>query len=308
LICVIALIVFGILAVFSASYRPLAKEAWDCVLRRITLRKCESGLNERLRSQIAGRLMTKSPKTAALVFRHFELLSWILVLLTISSLGYGAYGAYNYYQYGNCYGPEDSTSFCPFAAFDGETNSGFESDYAGEMVFPTADDDPAIGPEDAKVTMIEFGCYMCPYTKEAEPIVNELLKEYEGKIRFVFRDFPLPSHEETRLHAVAADCALEQGKFWEMHDKFFEMQDECRAAEDHWLMVDNAAKGIGLDFEKFAECVDSGKYDKEVEKDINDGIKAKIVGTPTFFINNRTITGPKPIKAFEAIIEEELEK
>lgn len=308
MICLIALVVFGVLGIFSATHRKIALEAFDCVFRRITLRPCESGLNVRLKSSIVGKLGTKSPAIGGFVFRNFEILSWTFTILMIASVFYTAYGGYNYYQYGNCYGPEDSAGFCPFAAFAGETSSGYQSDYAGEVVFPTIDDDPSIGPTDAKVTIIEFGCFMCPYTKQAEPIVKELLKKYGGKIRFVFRDFPLPTHKETKLHAIAADCALEQGRYWEFHDKLFEIQEECGASSDHRAMIEDAAKKLEIDVEKFDSCIESGRYDDEVDNDIDAGVKTGLAGTPTFFINNRTITGPKPIAAFEEIIEEELEK
>src|SRR3989344_1388276 len=308
MICLIALIIFGILAIFSASYRPLAKEAFDCVLRKVTFRKCKTNLDERLKSQLTGKLMTKSPKVASFTYKHFVIISWIFTLLLIGSLAYSAYSVYNYVQYGNCYGPEDTGAFCPLTALSGEQTSNYQSDYSEETIFPSADDDPSIGPEDAKVTVIEFGCYMCPYTKKAEPIVKELLKEYEGKIRFVFRDFPLPQHSETNLHAIAANCANEQGKFWEYHDELFNYQEECRNSTDHKAMVIGFANDLSLDINKFESCLASDKYLSEVENDIEAGKMAKIKGTPTFFINNRTIIGPKPIKAFKEIINEELRR
>ena len=308
MICLVALLVFGVLAIFSASYRPLAKEAFDCVLRKVTFRKCKTNLDERLKSQLTGKLMVKSPKVASFTYKHFVIISWLFTILLIGSMAYSAYSVYNYTQYGNCYGPEDTGAFCPLTVLSGETNSNFESDYTGPIIFPNADDDPFIGPEDAKVTIIEFGCYMCPYTKKAEPIVKELLNTYEGKIKFVFRDFPLQQHGETKLHAMAADCANDQGKFWEYHDELFAYQEECRNSTDHKAMVMSFAENINLDIPQFEACLDSNKYLSEIEKDIEDGKKAKIYGTPTFFINNRTIVGPKPIKAFKEIIDEELKK
>src|SRR3989344_8730353 len=171
MICLIALIIFGVLAIFSASYRPLAKEAFDCVLRKVTFRKCKTNLDERLKSQLTGKLMAKSPKIASFTYKHFVIISGVFTLLLIGSLAYSAYSVYNYTQYGNCYGPEDTGAFCPLTALSGETNSNYESTYNGPVVMPGVDDDPYMGPENAKVTIIEFGCYMCQYTKKAEPIV-----------------------------------------------------------------------------------------------------------------------------------------
>jgi len=307
MICLIALIVFGILAIFSASYRPLAKEAFDCVLRRITLRKCETGLDRRLKAEITGKLMKRNEAIARFTYRNFEIISWIFVILLFSSLGYSIYSGYNYVKYGNCYGPEETGYFCPYSAF-AEKTTGFESNYSGEIVYPSIDDDPSIGPKDAKVTIIEFGCFLCPYTKKAEPIVKEILKKYEGKILYVYRDFPINErHAFSDWHSEAADCALEQGKYWEYHDKLFEMQEICRTESDHIKLLKEFAAELGLNQTKFNECLDSRKYKEEVIKDFNDGIKAKVTGTPTFFINNRTLVAPT-LSGLEKIIEEELKK
>jgi len=112
MICVIAMIVFGILAIFSASYRPVAKEAFDCVFRRITLRKCESGLDTRMKSKIVGKLMIKSPGFARQVYVHFEKISWFFVILFFVSLFFTGQAVYNIVLYDNCNGPVDENGFC----------------------------------------------------------------------------------------------------------------------------------------------------------------------------------------------------
>ena len=112
MICVIAMIVFGILSIFSASYRPVAKEAFDCVFRRITLRKCESGLDTRMKSKIVGKLMIKSPGFARQVYVHFEKISWFFVILFFVSLFFTGQAVYNIVLYDNCNGPVDENGFC----------------------------------------------------------------------------------------------------------------------------------------------------------------------------------------------------
>jgi protein-disulfide isomerase len=307
MICIFAFFVFVFLAIFSAAYRPLAKEAFECVFRRITLRPCETALDQRIKAHIIGKIMKRSHKLAAFTFRYFEVLSWILVILTVASLAYTVYGGYNYYRYGNCYGPE-STAFCPFGAFD-ETTSGIQSDYTGPFIAPTADDDPSKGPEDAKITIIEFGCYMCPYTQEAEPIIKQVLKKYEGKVRFIYRDFPVGAlHAGADLHAEAANCAGDQNKYWEYHDKLLSTGATCGSSEQSITYLKDIAKQLNLDEKKFSECLDTRKYQSEIQKDFEDGIKAKLTGTPTFFINQHTIVGPRPVAAFEKVIDEELAK
>lgn len=113
MICLLALPILAILGLFSATHRKLASEAFDCVFRRITLRKCESGLDTRLKSSITSTIMRRSPKTAGFVFKHFELLSWIFIAMFLVSSYFAIQGTYNYAVYGNCNG-KDSTEFCIF--------------------------------------------------------------------------------------------------------------------------------------------------------------------------------------------------
>ena len=309
MICILALVVFSILAIFSASYRPLAGEAFDCVFRKVTFRKCRTNLDQRLKSQITGKLMRRHPLIARFVYKRFEILSWIFVILFIASLAYSAYGGYNYALYGNCYGPEDTGGFCIYNALEGDQFSKIHTELEGEIVLPTVDDDPSTGPDDAKVTMIEFGCYMCPFSREAQDIVNQVLEKYGDKIKFVFRDFPIEQSGHSDLH-LAANCAKAQGKFWEIHTLLFTEQDVCTqtASKEREKQIQDIAKQAGLDLGKFNSCMKEDKYTEEIAKDFEDGVKAGVYGTPTFFINNRTIIGPKPLRAFEKIIDEELAK
>lgn len=310
MICILALIVFGVLAIFSASHRPLAKEAFECVFLRMTFRKCKTGLDVKVKSSIVGRIMKRSPLTAKFVYKHFEIFSWALVLLMIFSLGYSLYGGYNYYLYGNCYGPEDNGGFCIYNALDGEEFTELQSQASGEIEQPDADDDPYLGPSDAIVEIIEFGCYSCPYSRQAQSIVHELLSKYGDKIKLVFRDFPIDNiHSRASLHAEAAGCALEQDKFWEYHEKLFIEQDVCTSGEEDSLEhIVRLAQEIGLNMKQFGSCLKERTYKDEVKNDFNDGINAGVHGTPTFFINDRVIIGPKPILAFEKIIDEELKQ
>jgi len=113
LICVIALAVFGVLGIFSAKYRSLSVEAFDCVFRRITLRPCLTHFDQKLKMKIVGSILTRSPLAARFVFNHFEALSWAFVVVTLVTGVYSAYGLYNLWAYGNCNGPH-SSEFCIF--------------------------------------------------------------------------------------------------------------------------------------------------------------------------------------------------
>ena len=111
MICVVALVVFAVLAIFSARYRPLAKEAFECTFRKLTFRKCKTNLNERIRAKLTGKLI-KLPKVARFTYKHFQVLSVIFTILFFVSLIYTGYSVYNIVRYGNCNG--DDGGFCIF--------------------------------------------------------------------------------------------------------------------------------------------------------------------------------------------------
>jgi len=158
------------------------------------------------------------------------------------------------------------------------------------------------GSEKAKVTIVKFEDFQCPYCKTVQPTFNELLKRYDGKIRVVHKDLPLDAiHPQARPAAEAARCAGEQGKFWDYHDKLYTNGSKLTAEE-----LKSAAKEVGLDTDGFEKCFASGKYKGAVQKDLLDGAQLGLNGTPAFFINGRELTGAQPLEAFAAIIDEEL--
>ena len=167
------------------------------------------------------------------------------------------------------------------------------------------DDDPVKGSDNAPVTIIEFSDFQCPYCgkfyEETLPQITETYIE-TGKVKLVFRDFPLNFHQYAQKASEAAECADEQGKFWEYHNILFENQDA--------LTIDDLkqyASDLNLDTEQFNECLDSGKYEEEVKSDMEDGSSYGVSGTPAFFINGQLLSGAQPFSAFQSVIEQELE-
>ncbi len=161
---------------------------------------------------------------------------------------------------------------------------------------------PAKGPSAAPIEMVEFSDFQCPFCLRAYPTVNQVLSTYGDKIRFVYRHYPLPSHPNARPAAEAAQCAAEQGQFWQYYEKLF--ADQTKLSDDG---LKSSASALGLDMPRFTACVDSHKYKDRVETDIRDGNDAGVSGTPAFFINGRMLTGAQPFDAFKRIIDEELE-
>jgi protein-disulfide isomerase len=162
--------------------------------------------------------------------------------------------------------------------------------------------EPFKGPENAPVTIVKFEDFHCPFCKQVQPTLTELLSRYNGKVRLVHKDLPLDSiHPQARQAAEAARCADDQGKFWEYHDKLYANSPKARTED-----LKSYAKELGLNVEVFGRCVESGKYKAVVQKDLNEGAQLGLTGTPAFFINGREISGAQPLEAFTAIIDEEL--
>jgi protein-disulfide isomerase len=165
-----------------------------------------------------------------------------------------------------------------------------------------ADDDPAKGPADAPVTIIEFSDFQCPYCSRVNPTLARLKDRYGDSIRLVFRDFPiLQLHPQAAKAAEAGACANDQGKFWPMHDLMFANQ----ARLDVTSLKQHAAT-LGLDAAAFEKCLDSGKHTAEWQKDAADAEKAGVQSTPAFFVNGRPVVGAVPYEQFASVIDEEL--
>jgi protein-disulfide isomerase len=167
------------------------------------------------------------------------------------------------------------------------------------------DDDPALGDANAPVTIIEFSDYECPYcSRFHQETFGRLMDTYGDQIQFIYRDFPLISiHPEAFPAAEAANCAGEQGMYWEYHDKLFTGGSQSLGREAY----DRYAKEIGLDIKAFAECFASNKYQAEVQADYDYALNLGVRSTPTFFINGIAVVGAQPYEVFQQIIEAELE-
>lgn len=160
---------------------------------------------------------------------------------------------------------------------------------------------PILGPADAPVTIVEFTDYQCPYCQKAQQYVDRVMDAYKGKVRLVYQEFPLDFHPQAKPAGVAARCAGEQGKFWEMHTAMLRTAGALDEAD-----VKGRAAGLGLDGARFGTCLASGKFDAVIQQSIDAGKAIGVSGTPTFLINGRSFSGAQPFEAFEHIIEEEL--
>jgi protein-disulfide isomerase len=165
----------------------------------------------------------------------------------------------------------------------------------------SVDDDPSLGPADAPITIIEFSDFNCPYCKKWHTeIYPQLMAAYPDQIRFVYRDFPITS-EESLAAAQAANCAGEQDAYWQFHDSL--LSGGLDLGRDAYTQY---ATRLGLNVEALLACLDSGKYNDEVEADARYAAGLGVSGTPTFFINGLPLVGAQPLSAFQSVIESEL--
>lgn len=163
---------------------------------------------------------------------------------------------------------------------------------------------PSRGPVRAPVTIVKFEDFQCPFCKRAQPTIAQLLTKYGDKVRLVHRDFPIDSvHPAARNAHEAARCANEQEKFWQYHDVLYANAPKANVGD-----LESYAKQIGLDVQAFDKCMASGKFRNLVQKDVNEGSRLGVNGTPTFFINGRLLSGAEPFDRFAAIIDDELSR
>jgi protein-disulfide isomerase len=161
---------------------------------------------------------------------------------------------------------------------------------------------PFKGPPNAPVTIVEFSDFHCPFCRRVLPTLTQIESKYGHKIRLMFRDFPIESlHPGATKAHEAARCANEQGKFWAYHDRLFDTPPKSTPE-----IFKELARRTDLDVVAFESCFESGKYQEAIKKDVEDGTRLGVTGTPAFFINGRLITGAQPFESFARIIDDEL--
>jgi protein-disulfide isomerase len=162
---------------------------------------------------------------------------------------------------------------------------------------------PSLGPANAPITMVEFSDYQCPYCRKwHQEVFQKLMDTYSGKIRMVYRDFPLTTiHSEAFSAAEAADCAGEQGVYWKFSDKLF--NGDPGLGQTAYTRY---AQDLGLEMGKFSGCLDSHKYQKNVQANFDFAANLGVTSTPTFFINGIALVGAQPYEVFKGLIDKEL--
>ena len=162
---------------------------------------------------------------------------------------------------------------------------------------------PVTGNANAKVTIVEFSDFQCPYCRQAHMVIAELQKEYPNDLRVVYRDFPLPQHPQARPAALAAECAHEQDKFWPYHDKLFQEQSALATAD-----LARYAQEVGLKVDQFQACLADGRAERVVREDEDAARRLGVSGTPAMFVNGVKLIGLLPLPLMQSLIDHELRR
>ena len=172
------------------------------------------------------------------------------------------------------------------------------------------DGKPVRGPKDAKVTIVEYSDFQCPYCARAHQTMSEqVMKEYDGKVKLVYKNFPLGFHPWAEPAAIAGACAFEQdpAAFWKLYDYFFKNQQQLNP-QNVKEKAQEELKGTKVNMEKWNDCFDNKKTLDTIKADMAEGQAVGVTGTPAFLINGRKISGAQPFQNFKAIIDDELQR
>ena len=256
----------------------------------------------RLKGHIVSKIMNRSPKTAGFVYKNFEMLSWAFTILMIVSLVYTLIGGYNFYIYGNCNGPNQE-GFCVFDPLGGNTKysnlqeASCSIDDKGEKILSLNGVDVEIFPQinrGAKNQVFVIGCYACPYTRQAYPEIRKLA--YEEDVNFIFAH--LPVKDETLFISNIVNCVAEADskKIMPLNDLIFKI-DTSNLNEKESLLL--AVETIDLNRTAIEECASQNKTTELSEKQFSEIKKTGVYGTPTVFVNENAIVGPKPFRVYK---------
>lgn len=306
--CLLALIGLSIIGIFSASHRQLAKEAYDCVFKRLRRRPCETGFDVKVKAKVLGPILPRWPKLARWVSQHFELLAWFLMLLTALSLGQTIKGVYNFWAWGDCNGQYATGGFCAFDPTGKNSQTSSEgneckdlevasrnlslSDFATER-FPTQ-----ILGKSVDKQVVFMGCYSCEYTRKAYPMLRSLAQEFG--VKWVMVHFPIKP--ETVYLQAYDECVYRLGgeAYFSFVDEMMQMPLNQLGDENYILSL---MPSFGLSLNEIKACVGEPEINKEVKEKQALMLTTGIYGTPTVFINGTPVVGPRPERVYRRLLK-----
>ncbi len=305
--CIVALIVFGIMGIFSASQRALAKEALSCVLKRVTLQPCNTGFQEKVKGKLLAKVLKRSTFLAKVLNKYYEIFSWIFFILMVGSTIWVFRGVYNFYVYGSCNGL-NATGFCAFDP-NGENNkvtplgdgTTCGTVQKSEKTVTLKNVDLSSFPKKevgSKDTVVFIGCYACDYSRKAYPDILKLVEKKNAN--YIFAHYPAKG-EVTNFLADAGYCVSK-----EYRDKYWDFNSYLFATDKNYILnpanLDTILAKFNFDAKKINQCSNSVETKKAVEAQVKELNKTNIYGTPTIFINEKAFVGPKPYRVYRSAI------
>lgn len=298
--CIVAFIVLSILGIFSATNRALAKEALDCVLRRVTFRPCTTGFDEKMKAKILGKVIMRSEKLARFINKRFEVLAWTFFLVFLAAGIMAVRGLVLFYTTGSCNGL-NKTSFCVFDPTGANNEVSSLSETCS--VKPVTVDDltlegvdlslfPTLNPVSAS-RIVFIGCYSCDYSRKAYPMIRKLAERYNTEL--VYLEYPVKL--KTDLLNRVGFCAYQQdeAKYWQLNDILFTAEKDKLDDQD---FIDTRLTGLGFDMNDLNTCVNDPQTETAVQTQLAETVKTKFYGTPTIFIGDEVFVGPKPYRVY----------
>ncbi len=302
MVCLLAFFFLALLSLFSATHRPLLKEAWLCLRRRLTLRPCETRFDEKIKARILGRVITRSPFAARFLNRYFELLSFLFFFFFLFNIFLALRGIYNYYLYGSCNGL-NKEGFCLFDPH-GENNQvsqlaqscSTEPPNPEKIDFSFLENEKNSLPQTNPVSKDEIifvGCYNCPYSRRAYPSIRQLAKKTKANLVFIH----LPTKRETEYLSSYLYCLnqIAPDRFWATNDLLFQ-QEPTKIGDE--ATVRSLLQEQSWDLAAIDQCRQEEKT-KNAVQDLNQALAISgIYGTPTIRINGTIFVGPKPERVY----------
>lgn len=305
--CIVALIVFGIMGIFSASQRALAKEALGCVARRVTLRPCNTGFQDKVKGKLLAKVVTRSTFLAKVLNKYYVVFSWVFFILMVGSTIWVLQGVYNFYVFGSCNGL-NSSGFCAFdpsgsnnavtvvgsGAVCGITKDSVKTVTLNNINLSTF---PKIE-NNSKDNVVFIGCYACDYSRKAYPDIEKLVKNKNAN--FTFAHYPAKGPITDDL-AKASYCVAKdyKDKFWEWNDYLFTQPKDYVLDKAN---LNTMLTKFNFDVNKINNCARNTETKKAVENEVKELNKTGIYGTPTIFINDKAFVGPKPYRVYRSAI------
>ena len=305
--CIASFIVLSILGIFSASNRILAREALDCVLRRVTFRPCNTGFDQKMKAKLLGVVITRSESAARFLNKYFEIIAWVFILSMLAASIMFARGLYFFYTYGNCNGPKQQDAFCIFdpsgatTQVSGAPNCSVEALTYGAAALTLKDVQlagyPASNPG-AEKDIVFIGSYHCEYTRDVYSSVREMAERYDANL--IFLDFPI--NEQNDYLARLGYCVNQKdpAKFWEMNDRLFSGTIE---EIDQPGYVNQMLTELGLNPAVINGCTSDLQTINTVKDQLKQIMDTNFYGTPTVFINGEGLVGPKPPRVYAIQLE-----